>query len=236
MIRYFTFILLLTCIFGNAVRAQTITQNSGWLFLLSSHKFNEKWGSHLDVQLRSADEWGYLRNFMFRPGVTYFINDKNDLTLGYLLNTTHTQPEASDSYTLVEHRIWEQYIFKHKTIGVSASHRFRLEQRFIERYSNSNLFSQRFRYFFRFIIPLQQQSAAFERGPFAAIQNEVFLNLQHKEELNNHVFDQNRAYGAFGYRFHKKLDAELGYMNQLSKGRQGNTLNNIIQLALYSRF
>jgi len=236
MMRYFIYSLLLLGLWGNAIMAQTTTQNSGWLFLMSSHKFSEKWGSHLDVQFRSADEWGHLRNFMFRPGVTYFINDKNDLTLGYLLNTTHVKPDAADDYTLLEHRIWEQYIFKHKIAGLSGSHRFRLEQRFIERYGDDQLFSQRFRYFFRFIVPLKKQTNAFEKGPFAAIQNEVFLNLQNKDELNTKVFDQNRAYGALGYRFHKKLDAELGYMNQLSKGAQRNTMNNILQLAIYSRF
>jgi hypothetical protein len=73
-------------------------------------------------------------------------------------------------------------------------------------------------------------------GIFAALQNEVFLNLQHKDQLNGKVFDQNRAYLALGYRFSKKFDLEAGYLNQAIRGASVNTSNNVIQLALYTRF
>lgn len=237
MIRYTLIFLLFTCFTTAAVTAQTINQTSGWLFLLNNTRISNKWGAYLDVQLRSADQVDYLRNFLFRPGVTYYVNDKSEATLGYLLNTTHTQQTGLSDYTLTEHRIWEQFLYKQKISTISLSHRFRLEQRFIERQGISDdLFAQRFRYFFRFILPLQKGKQKFEKGPFASLQNEVFLNLQHKDELNGKVFDQNRAYLALGYRFSKKLDLETGYLNQSIKGKSVNTVNNVIQLAVYTRF
>lgn len=228
-------LITLLCTISTTLLAQTIKQSTGWLFLMNNTKINDNWGAYMDIQLRSADQFDHVRNLMFRPGVTYYINKKSEATLGYLLNETYNT-SSSGIGTLTEHRIWEQYIYKHKVNTANFSHRFRLEQRFIERANNEDLFAQRFRYFFRIILPLQKDKQNFDKGPFAALQNEVFLNVQHKNELNGYVFDQNRAYLAAGYRFGPKLDIELGYMNQSSKGASRNTMNNITQLAVYTRF
>jgi hypothetical protein len=236
MMRYIAVTLFFLCFVTPLVHAQTVNQTSGWLFLLNNTKINDKWGAYLDVQLRSADKVDYLRNFLFRPGVTYYINDKSEATLGYLLNVTFNRNLGTADNSLTEHRIWEQYIYKQKISTISLSHRFRLEQRFIEANALNNIFAQRFRYFVRFILPLEKNKLKFEEGAFIALQNEVFLNIQNKDELNRKVFDQNRAYLALGYRFSKKVDLEAGYMNQAIKGLNVNTVNNIVQLALYTRF
>ncbi|MBT2560011.1 DUF2490 domain-containing protein [Pedobacter sp. ISL-68] len=215
--------------------AQTQHQNSGWFMFLNNTKFNDKWGLQFDVQLRSADDWGYLRNTLVRPALQYFINNKHNVALGYLWQTTHTESAESPDLTLHEHRIFEQYIYSHKIKSVFASHRFRVEQRFIGR-TGEDVFSQRFRYFFRLVQPLQKTQPTFTKGPFVALQNEVFLNLQNKDKINSSVFDQNRLYLAAGYRFSKQFDLEAGYMNQATHGVLNNTVNNIIQLAVYTRF
>jgi hypothetical protein len=218
------------------ISAQTQIQNSGWLFILNSTKFSEKWGLHLDLQARSADNWGYLRNVLVRPGITYYINSKNNATVGYLLATTKTEMIGSSPINTEEHRIWEQYIFTHKLKSSFVTHRGRLEQRFIEQLNGDEIFAQRFRYFVRLLQPLQGKVDVFSKGPFVALQNEVFLNIQNKDLLNNSVFDQNRLYIAGGYRFSKKVDLEVGYLNQYSNGRTTNTSNRVAQLALYTRF
>jgi hypothetical protein len=211
------------------LQAQTKHENTGWLLLLNSTKFNEKWGMHLDVQVRTHDNWDGTKNVLFRPGITYFIDSKQNITAGYLLAST----ERSTG-TLYEHRAWEQYILNHKIKSVLTAHRFRLEQRFLDQ-ANEN-FAQRFRYFIRLIKPLKRTEEAFAKGAFLALQNEVFLNIQNKEATNNHLFDQNRLYLAAGYRLSKKVDLEAGYLNQAIKGSANNTVNNVIQLALYTRF
>ncbi len=232
-----TIIILLFFVLGiQPLFAQTSQQSSGWLFLLNSTKFNEKWGLHFDLQLRSADEFNYLRNVLIRPGLTYYINKNNNVTLGYLLNTTKIETSGVGDINLLEHRIWEQYILTHKINSVFASHRFRLEQRFIGQAVGDDIFSQRFRYFFRLIQPLQAKQETFTKGAFVALQNEVFLNIQNKNQLNKSIFDQNRAYLAAGYRFSKKVDVEVGYLNQFSNGLNSSTMNNVVQLALYTRF
>lgn len=223
------------------LQAQTVTQNTGWLLFLNSTKFNEKWGLHFDFQLRSQNNWDGVRNVLVRPGITYYINKSSNATLGYLYTPTFLQNNSvvggvSPKSTLTEHRIWQQYIYSHQPWkGAALSHRFRLEQRFIERQTD-DLFAQRFRYFFRLVQPLQKQEGAFTKGVFAALQNELFFNIQNKDQLNGSLFDQNRAYLAIGYRVSKSFDIEAGYLNQAVKGASANTVNNVVQLALYTRF
>lgn len=216
----------------NQISAQTRHEQSGWFFFLNSTKFNEKWGLHLDVQVRSHDDWNGIRSVLVRPGLTYYIKPNQNATVGYLYTPTIPQ----DGATLTEHRIWEQYIISHKAFTGSLSHRFRLEQRFIGKAGDQNVFAQRLRYFFRHVQPLKRSENGFTKGAFAALQNEVFANIHNQKNTNNHFFDQNRAYIAAGYRFSKKFDAEAGYMNVFAKGVTANTVNNVVQLALYTRF
>ncbi|MFV0605135.1 MAG: DUF2490 domain-containing protein [Niabella sp.] len=214
--------------------AQTTQQHLGWFALSNSTKINGKWGTHFDIQLRSQNKWNGAEHLLIRPGITYFISPNQTATTGYLYTEGYTKT-TDGTKTNIEHRIWEQYLISHPLLSGKLSHRFRLEQRFMEK-SSGKLFAQRFRYFFRDIQPLVKTNGSFTRGPFVAIQNELFLNIQNKNQLNGKVFDQNRAYVAAGARFSKKFDAELGYMNRFVKGTSNNSLNHILQFALYTRF
>lgn len=229
---YFTIIILLCLTFN--VSAQT-KQTSGWAASFNSFKINQKFGVHFDLQFRSADEMQYLRNVLIRPGLTYQIDQNKNATVGYALILTNRGPSFGHEY-LTESRIWEQFIINIPIVNkVILTNRFRLEQRFINR-STESVYSDRIRYFVRSVIPLVKQKDKFTKGVFAAIQNEIFLNLSNKEQLNNHVFDQNRAYLALGYRTTSKIDLELGYMRVDSKGLTNNTVNNVVQVAVYARF
>ena len=234
MKKYFALVSLCLIVFPFVTFAQ-MKEQSGWLASFNSLKLSEKWGLHFDVQLRSADDLDYVRNLLVRPGVTYFFNEQQNLTAGYALIHTFANPDVSGSSTLSEHRIWEQYILSYKIKSLPVTHRFRLEQRFIERPAN-DVFSQRIRYFVRTVIPFGPKQDSFTKGPFAGLQNELFLNLQNKDELNGKVFDQNRAYASIGYRLNKKVDVEAGYLNQYVEGTGTDVMNHVAQLALYCRF
>jgi hypothetical protein len=160
--------------------------------------------------------------------------------LGYAYIATNGRTANGDKTFRPEQRIWQQYTYSHK-LGkhISVAHRFRLEQRFLGETANNkndDYFAQRFRYFVRGIIPFKNDSAVFAKGPFLALQNEVFFNVQNKNRVNKHFFDQNRAYVAVGYRVSKKFDVEAGYLNQYINLAETYTLNHVAQLAIYTRF
>ena len=83
---------------------------------------------------------------------------------------------------------------------------------------------------------MKKQKDPFYQDLFVALQDEIFMNIQNKNNINNSFFDQNRIYGAVGYRVNSKLDLEVGYMNQYINGIMNDVSNNIIQMALYTRF
>lgn len=229
-------VTLILVSFFNLIHAQTTHEQTGWFFFLNSTRINEKWGVHFDLQLRSHDELDGLRHMLVRPGLTYHIKPNQNATVGYLYTPTFTRSVGTPNTTLTEHRIWEQYVISHKLFSGNLGHRFRLEQRFIEKPAGNRVFAQRLRYFLRHVQPLTNTAGGFTKGPFAALQNEVFANIQNQKNTNNHFFDQNRAYIAAGYRFSKKVDVEAGYMNIFGKGANANTVNNVAQLAVYTRF
>lgn len=226
-------LLALWC-YTTPARASTAERESGWVAWFNTTKFNQHWGLVSDVQVRSGDHWEQVQNLLLRPGLSYSIDGRNSLSFGYAWIGTLNAASGD----LVEHRVWQQYIHTQALGPAALMHRLRLEQRFVEQADGSDRhFSQRLRYFLRSVLPLQPQAgAAFERGWFGALQNELFFNVQHRDAVNGAGFDQNRAYVAAGYRLSRRLDFELGYLNQHVNGRNGDTLNHIVQLAMYTRF
>ena len=218
----------------SSVRAQD-NLFGNWYAWFNNVKFNEKWGITNDIQFRAGKNWKENSMFLIRPGINYYVSNTQTASAGYA-TTILTSSLSEGQPRLTEHRIWEQYIITGKIAKIPVQHRFRLEQRFLQR-SNEDVFSQRVRYFIRGIIPLSTSlKNPFTAGPFMAIQNELFFNIQNKDKLNGSLFDQNRAYLALGYRFSPKYDIELGYMNQfLKRITSPNQFTHIAQIAFYTR-
>ncbi|MEH6306968.1 DUF2490 domain-containing protein [Olivibacter sp. CPCC 100613] len=210
-------------------------QFGNWYAWFNNIKFNTKWGLNNDIQFRAGKDWGENSLFLIRPGVNYYVKANQTASAGYA-TTIITHQLTGGQQRLTEHRIWEQYIITGEVFNIPVQHRFRLEQRFLKR-PDETVFTQRARYFIRGIIPVNSPlKQAFSKGCFFALQNELFFNIQNKNNVNGSLFDQNRAYAAFGYRFSSKYDVELGYMNQFSKrNTQANLLNHIVQIAFYTR-
>jgi len=216
-------------------------QFTGWAALFHTQKLSEHWGASFDAQFRSANHYDYLRNILLRPSVNYYFAKNKIGALGYAYVTANGRSGDAKTFR-PESRIWQQFIINQGLgKGAMLQHRLRLEQRFLGNTSvegaarNDHYFSQRLRYFARAVVPFKGDSV-FSKGAFFALQNEIFANVQNKDKVNKHFFDQNRAYGAFGYRFSKKFDAEVGYLNQYVKAAESYTLNHVLQMALYTRF
>ncbi|MDM8176170.1 MULTISPECIES: DUF2490 domain-containing protein [Olivibacter] len=217
-----------------SIKAQD-NQFGNWYAWFNNIKFNAKWGMNNDIQFRAGKNWNENSLILIRPGVNYYVSANQTASAGYA-TTLVTHKLTGDQPRLTEHRIWEQYIITGRLLNIPVQHRFRLEQRFLKR-PDESVFTQRARYFIRGIIPINSPlQQPFNKGWFLALQNELFFNIQNKDNVNGSLFDQNRAYAAFGYRFSPKYDLEIGYMNQFSKrNTQPNLLNHIAQIAFYTR-
>lgn len=235
--KFKTLICLLTAVVFARTASAQVNELSGWGAWFHTQKFNDKWGASFDGQFRSAHHAAYLKNMLLRPSINYYFDKSKHLDLGYAYVSAVGRTATGAHTFRPEHRIFEQFILSHKAgTNTSVMHRFRLEQRFLgQTATQPDVFAQRFRYFVRGVVPLSTQ-APFTQGTFVALQNEAFANVQNKDKINKHVFDQNRAYAAFGYRLNKMIDVEAGYLNQYIKQAETYTINHIAQVALYTRF
>lgn len=226
-------------------RAQQV-QESGWFASFNSIKLSAKTSLHAELQLRSTDNLAAMQTILPRFGLNYHINKSVIVTAGYAYIPSRVKV-GNEATLLPEHRLWQQLIVMQPPLPkrMTLQHRFRLEERFVPKPILNNgqieksgtTYSTRFRYFARYIYALCKQEGAFVKGPFAALQEEVFFNITNRENVNDSWFDQNRFYAAFGYRLSAKIDLETGYMNQYIKRRssQANLNNHIWQVAVYTR-
>jgi hypothetical protein len=238
-LKHLFFVAALSFLFTLSASSQQ--QFSGWLGSFNTFKVNNRFSLHFDAQLRSTNELEQVGAILLRPGLNFHLNKTFVFTAGYLLNNSRRNV-AGYSSMLAEHRIWQQALINQKVSKAALAHRFRFEERFIPRVKvagnelETDGYDQafRFRYFIRGLLPLTT-GPSFSAGPFLALQNEIFLNTGNKTAVNGKAFDQNRLYGALGYRFPGKMDVEIGYMNQYSNTRTSFVNNHILQLAVYKR-
>ncbi|MEI9942775.1 MAG: DUF2490 domain-containing protein [Chitinophagaceae bacterium] len=218
------------------------SQFTGWVSSFNTFKTGKKISIHNDIQWRSTDGIKQMQTFLFRVGMNVHLKKNLIVTAGYAFTSNRRTISGINDY-LPEHRIWEQLIVTHKLKNIFTTHRFRIEQRFISQKiavnnqleNNGHVYANRFRYFFRNILPFKKQTS-FQKGVFVALQDEVFVNFGNTAGVNGEFFDQNRFYVAAGYRISPKADIEIGYINQYVNGRgDAFTKNNIVQLASYLR-
>lgn len=232
--------LLIIFLFLSSVSmAKSQAQFMGWGATFMNYKINDKFGLYFDGQYRSTNQMQQMNQLLLRPGINFYLSPSFTATAGYAIIPQQRVTRGVTGY-LPEHRVWEQLVFTHKVTHhhkpvASVSHRLRLEQRSIPLYhaagnslvKDGNRTAGRVRYFTRGVVPLSGRS---DKGPFAALQNEIFFHM-----ADGGSFDQNRAYVAAGYRLSPQFDLEMGYMNQYIFTGGNSTNNHIVQVASYIR-
>ncbi len=218
-----------------AANAQT-NELSGWAAWFHTQRFNKHWGMAFDGHLRSSHHADYLKTVLLRPSVNYYFGNKN-VALGYAYIGASARNGDIKTFR-PENRLFEQLtIVQQAGLNSQVTHRLRLEQRFLgETATQQSVFSQRFRYFARGVIPFNKSQQPFSEGNYLALQNEIFVNVQNKDKVNKHFFDQNRAFVGIGHRFSKMVDLEAGYLNVYIKQPASYTINHVAQVTLYTRF
>jgi hypothetical protein len=226
----------LTMLLFGLISIHSFSQNpmedqANWFAYVGQIKMSEKVGIHAEAQFRLDDELKLSRQNLFRVGAVYHINSKVNLAVGYGFITTYN-PTFDDYFN--ENRIWQQLIYNHnwKENKNLMNHRFRLEQRFVDRLGieNENTdvvatnYQNRFRYLNRNLIYLMNFKNS-NNALYGVIQSEVFLNIG-KNKINSKLFDQNRLLIGLGIQFKEQTRIELGYMNQYINTSAGNDIMN----------
>jgi hypothetical protein len=205
-----------------------------WLMFFSDARLTDRWGVHTEAQWRRARGVKSPMQDFGRVGINYHVNDKVMLTSGYAYALTYPYGDFPAAEKFPEHRIYEQLLLRSAHGPFQLSHRYRLEQRWLRRPLQTDYtYLNRTRYQFRAVLPLARAAEGLTpRTPYLAAYDEVFVSFG--KNVTRNVFDQNRAYAAFGYQFTKPLSLELGYLYQIVA--QGNGVvfehNHTLQVGL----
>ena len=227
-------LLLMSC-FAADLFAQTV-ETSGWVFLSHTQKISKKFDILADAQVRTADRLKYFNTLLLRTALQYNLNKTHAVAAGYALKTDWTREDEGSTTKDYENRIYEQYQANFRVAKIEMSARFRHEQRFLKKETEKkSVFAQRSRIFFSAQIPLFADSC-FSKGVYANIQDELFLNVHKKQNVNNSLFDQNRTLVSLGYRWNKKIDTEFGYQYWYQKNEDDYSKTNVFQIMITTSF
>jgi hypothetical protein len=211
---------------------KTTNNNHGWFMYFGDHKFSKKWGLHLETQVRRHDVVSDWQQLLLRPGINYHFSDNAFATVGYCYVHTWPYGEFASKSEFPENRWWEQIQYKTQTGRIEWVNRLRLEQRFVHNpvaqddgtfAAGDAVYSNRMRWLNRVSIPFKGDKIA-DKSLYITAYDEVLVSFG--KNVQNNLFDQNRAYIALGYRLPKVGRLELGYMNQLLLKSDGVRLEN----------
>ena len=207
------FLLLLFC--QNPVQA-TDDEFQQWSTISLLHKINDQYFINLLGQGRFAISDDRPNTYVMRPSIHYNFTGSITGGLGYdyLLNDPGNN----------EQRLWQEVMFKNLLGKSTLSHRFRLEERFIEEIP----VIYRTRYNLKANYPLSG-------GKWALVgSNEIFFNLNSRGTGPAPGLDQNRLFAGLGYRTGANSKVEFGYLWRYLNRRDTESINDhIIVFNLY---
>lgn len=207
-------ITLLTLYFHSSIYSQNLGESTwgSWNEITSSNRISNKFSVN-----GSFTNWNY-ETTLNKPqlilgiiGVNYHFNKKISAGFGYASGNIDTSFEVNEVPDILENRFLEQVVYKHKLFHLNWSHRFRLEQRFLE-YEHEDLLIHRVRYRFKGKQPLSELF-------FVSFYDEIHFNL------NEFVFQQNRAYLGIGLNLTEHSNIDLGYARHSFKTKSFNRIS-----------
>jgi len=217
--RYYIAIILFTMSLNTTFAQAPIEEKIGsWFTFVGHHKVAEKVSISALVQ---AWDYELVDNFnfiLYNLSVNYAVTPKLTTSLAYGYADIDSGFETNGPHTF-ENRISEQLGYKHKVSKFPIDHRFRIEQRFLNKLGPVNTFHNRLRYRIGTKIPLNETL-------FIRIHNEYLTTIGSKKV---DAFSENRLYTAFGYKVSQSVNMQIGYLNRAIKGLSLNRL----QLGLF---
>jgi len=201
--------VLLVFLLGTSILLSQNNKLGNWYIYFGSQKINKHFNWHNEIQWRNYNAAGDLEQLLLRTGIGYNITENNNnLLLGYgFIHSQNYLDGLSEKKILDEHRVFQQYIGKHKVGRFYFQHRLRVEERFF-----TSSAKYRGRYFLGLNIPVTKKTMEVH-ALYLSAYNEIFINSHTPQ------YDRNRVYGALGFVLAKYLKVEFGAMSQLFQNK-----------------
>ena len=234
--------------FGQSAPPLHGAEKSSWYMYFGDHPITKNYGVHLETQYRAQGVGQEPTQFFVRPGFVRFYPHSIVVSLlyAYVLDfpfeggpladprRTGVQPEQR----LAEEFRWTHTLARYSGKRATLQHRARLEQRWLGQSSKDVgvydwHFAERFRYrvYAQFPLPFNTKGA---RPDYVAAYDEILLRFG--PHSGTSTIDQNRTYGAFGWKLSPEFNLEVGYLHQYFPRPNGyvGEHNNAFQLSIAS--
>lgn len=187
------------------LRAQDKVGN--WIMYFGQNKLSDKWSIHTEIQHRNHTVApSNLEQLLLRAGINYHHKDVM-ISGGYAHIGSYVYESEQSAPEDEEHRIWQQFILINKINRLKIEHRYRIEERWVNK-----AFKSRLRYRVMAFLPINKP--VIEKGTwFLALYDEIFLNTK------QNYFDRNRLYGAVGYQLSQSTGIQTGMLQQETNGK-----------------
>lgn len=221
--------------FTNQLRSQVnhVIEYVHWTELVSTIKFNDKFGLTADAQFRFVNAY-QSQQYLLRIGPEIYVTKHFSLVpVGYCYVFNYAYEQNPNPYANNEHRIWSQMLYKHKVGRVVFQHRLRYEWRFNQRHSIDSAgtvidegytsYHNRLRYRITVQIPIKNKNIE-KKTWYIRAWNEFFLPFA--DPIANPTFIaeqnlQNRLFAGAGYQITKSISISFGFFYQMIMKRNG---------------
>lgn len=192
--------------------AQSRDAYNMWFQYLLSAQLTDKSTLTALSQYRSFDLAYDTRLFLVSAYVDYEVADDVRPALGAMFLTLNSYKTDGGKRTRYEKRPFQQVSLGGNIGRTSVSHRFRVEERFI---NNPDEFVLRLRYLISLRIPFNKADRP--KQFYGILKNEIRMNAKKEEP-----FDSNRLTAGFGMKLGKNAAVEIAWINQVETGRPSN--------------
>ncbi len=201
---------------------ENVFNNHLWVTYLGDHKVAERWSLHTEGHWRRAELGKTWQQLLLRPAVNFHLNPDLVFTAGYSFYKNYPYEEGAFRFVFNEHHAWEQVQLGHGWGRLKLSHRYRLEQRFIETFGRNlpdsvrgpkrSRYLNRFRYRLGATVPITGEKME-KNTLFASAYDEVFLTFGDDSRID--AIQQNRISALLGWQFDDKGSSlQLGFLYQ----------------------
>ena len=187
-----------------------------WFGATSAIRYSDRWSLFAQGELRTWEMLSNLNETLFRVAGHYDFSPTTMGGFGYV--RVDTWPfESGGLRKFYENRLYQELLFKQKVKNGGVSHRFRLEQRWLEVEGQTD-YSNRARYMLNYTRPLNNETI--KPGTwFVQAFNEVFVDFDTNGYWFNPVpydkgLNQNRLYFGGGRQLNPVSNVRFGLLWQ----------------------
>lgn len=198
-----------------------VAPTNTWFTMLNDIRFSKRWGISVETHERLGGILKDQGQFLFRPSLDFHLNDQMKFMVGYTFIDVQPYPPYDLPIARQENNLWEQVLVKYSVGKANFENRLRQENRWVQRivYEDSayridgTTYANRLRFRWtmrRDIVNFKNNRKLFFQGF-----DEIWINQN--KNLMPVSFTRNWLYLGLGFAFNKKMNIQMGYMDQVDK-------------------